>query len=54
MAVSVTTAARALGIGPDKAYRLIKADEFPAKTFTLGEVRKVATMSLWEVLGLRP
>ncbi len=31
-AVSVATAARALSIGADKAYELIKDGEFPART----------------------
>lgn len=52
-AVSVTTAARALGIGKDKAYELIKAELFPARVITLGATCRVATASLWEVLGVR-
>lgn len=51
-AVSVATAARAFGIGTDKAYALIKAEKFPAKTIPVGETQKVATLSLWEVLGV--
>ncbi|WP_406260138.1 DNA-binding protein [Streptomyces chartreusis] len=51
-AVSVATAARALGIGTDKAYALIKAERFPAKTIPVGETQKVATLSLWEALGV--
>ncbi len=50
--VNVVTAARALGIGADKAYDLIKADEFPAKLIPLGRTQKVATASLWKVLGV--
>ncbi|MEU3051095.1 MULTISPECIES: DNA-binding protein [unclassified Streptomyces] len=52
-AVSVATAARALGIGADKAYELIKGGEFPARTIPLGRTQKVATASLWEALGVR-
>ncbi|MEU9120147.1 DNA-binding protein [Streptomyces sp. NPDC048506] len=51
-AVSVATAARAFGIGTDKAYALIKAEKFPAKTIPVGETQKVATLSLWEALGV--
>lgn len=51
--VSVTTAARALGIGKDKAYELIKADLFPARVIPLGATCRVATASLWEVLRVR-
>ena len=51
-AVSVATAAKAFGIGPDKAYELIKRDEFPARTISLGSTRKVSTASLWEALGI--
>ncbi|MGD3111462.1 DNA-binding protein [Streptomyces sp. YGL11-2] len=51
-AVSVVTAARALGIGSDKAYELIKTDEFPAQTIPLGQTQKVSTASLWKVLGI--
>ncbi|MEU5683650.1 DNA-binding protein [Streptomyces venezuelae] len=50
--VNVVTAARALGIGADKAYDLIKADAFPAKLIPLGRTQKVATASLWEALGV--
>lgn len=51
-AVSVATAARAFGIGTDRAYALIKAEQFPAKTIPVGGTRKVATLSLWEALGV--
>ncbi|MER6391298.1 DNA-binding protein [Streptomyces sp. NPDC059999] len=51
-AVSVATAARALGIGKDKAYELIKADCFPARVIRLGATSRVATASLWDALGV--
>lgn len=51
-AVNVVTAARALGIGADKAYELIKLDAFPAQTIPLGQTQKVSTASLWKVLGI--
>ncbi len=50
--VNVVTAARALGVGRDKAYRLIKGGTFPARTLTLGGVTRVSTASLWEILGV--
>ncbi|WP_449475349.1 DNA-binding protein [Streptomyces abikoensis] len=49
--INVVTAARALGVGRDKAYRLIKEGAFPARTVTMGGVTKVSTASLWELLG---
>ncbi|MFE2034236.1 DNA-binding protein [Streptomyces scopuliridis] len=50
--VNVATAARALGIGRDKAYQLIKADEFPVATLPLGSTVRVPTVALWKVLGV--
>ncbi|WKV74203.1 DNA-binding protein [Streptomyces sp. PCS3-D2] len=52
-AVSVATAARALGIGQDKAHALIKGGVFPARVIPLGATTRVATASLWEVLGVQ-
>ncbi|MEU5429794.1 helix-turn-helix transcriptional regulator [Streptomyces sp. NPDC020799] len=53
-AVSVVTAARALGVSRDTAYKLVRAGTFPAQTFMVGETRKVATASLWKVLDVHP
>ncbi|MER5639383.1 DNA-binding protein [Kitasatospora sp. NPDC002227] len=50
--VSVETAARAFGIGRNKAMDLIRSGDFPAKTLQLGGTMKVSTASLREVLGL--
>lgn len=52
-AISVPTAARALGIGKDKAHALIKAGLFPARVIPLGSTSRVATASLWDALGVR-
>ncbi|WP_424217048.1 DNA-binding protein (plasmid) [Streptomyces sp. BI20] len=52
--VSVATAARALGIGKDKAYLLIKSGAFPAAVIPLGSTCRVATASLWRVLHVQP
>jgi hypothetical protein len=54
VAVNVSTAARALAIGKDKAYALIKAGSFPAKTFPAGDTLRVSTASLWKVLDVSP
>lgn len=48
--VNVSTAARALGIGRDKAYQLIRDDEFPVATLSLGGTVRVPTAALWKVL----
>jgi hypothetical protein len=50
--VNVVTAARALGIGHNKAYDLIKAGEFPVRTLTMGSTVRVPTAALWEALGV--
>ncbi len=50
--VNVETAARAFGIGRNKAMDLIRAGDFPAKTLKLGGTVKVPTASLREALGL--
>jgi hypothetical protein len=41
--VKVVTAARALGIGHNKAYDLIKAGDFPVRTLTLGSTVRIPT-----------
>ncbi|MEU5435400.1 DNA-binding protein [Streptomyces sp. NPDC020719] len=48
----MSTAARALMIGKDKAYALIKAGTFPAKTFPAGDTLRVSTASLHRVLDI--
>jgi hypothetical protein len=50
--VNVTTAARALGIGRDKAYELIRTEGFPVRTLALGGTVRVPTAELWKVLGV--
>ena len=51
--VNVTTAGRALGIGRDKAYELIRTGQFPVRTLPLGATVRVPTAELWKVLGVR-
>ncbi|MGW1629272.1 DNA-binding protein [Streptomyces anthocyanicus] len=50
--VNVTTAGRALGIGRDKAYELIRKGKFPVRTLPLGGTVRVPTVELWKVLGI--
>ncbi|MFI2258912.1 DNA-binding protein [Streptomyces tubercidicus] len=50
--VNVVTAGRALGIGRDKAYALIRAGGFPVRTLELGGTVRVSTVELWKVLGV--
>jgi excisionase family DNA binding protein len=50
--VNVTTAARALGIGRDKAYELVRAGTFPVRTLSLGSTVRVPTAELWKLLGV--
>lgn len=50
--VNVTTAGRALGIGRDKAYELIRAGTFPVRTLSLGGTVRVPTAELWKALGV--
>ncbi|MGW7572417.1 DNA-binding protein [Streptomyces sp. NPDC054765] len=50
--VNVTTAGRALGIGRDKAYELIRKGNFPVRTLLLGSTVRVPTAELWKVLGV--
>ncbi|WP_395371382.1 DNA-binding protein [Streptomyces tubercidicus] len=52
--VNVMTAGRALGIGRDKAYELIRAGGFPVRTLMLGGTVRVPTVELWKVLGIEP
>lgn len=50
--VNVTTAGRALGIGRDKAYELIREGRFPVRTLPLGGTVRVPTAELWKILGI--
>ncbi|MFF4050427.1 DNA-binding protein [Streptomyces chartreusis] len=50
--VNVVTAARALGISPNKAYQLIRDGQFPVRTLPLGSTLRVPTAALWKVLGV--
>ena len=50
--VNVVTAARALGISPNKAYQLIREGGFPVGTLSLGSTVRVPTAALWRALGV--
>ncbi|MDQ0990774.1 helix-turn-helix domain-containing protein [Streptomyces sp. V3I7] len=52
--VNVTTAGRALGIGRDKAYELVRSGRFPVRTLPLGRTVRVPTAELWRLLGIEP
>jgi hypothetical protein len=50
--VDLMTAARALGIGRTKAYELAKHDEFPCPVIRVGEMYRIPTPGLLELLGV--
>ncbi|MFB7081627.1 helix-turn-helix transcriptional regulator [Streptomyces sp. NPDC056308] len=50
--VNLETAGRALGIGKSKTYQLVREGTFPVPTLKLGEVVKVPTAGLKELLGV--
>jgi hypothetical protein len=50
--VDLMTAAAALGMGRTKAYDLARRDEFPCRCIRIGEIYRVPTPGLLELLGL--
>jgi hypothetical protein len=50
--VDLMTAARALGLGRTKAYELAKHDQFPCRIIRIGEVYRIPTPGLLELLGV--
>jgi hypothetical protein len=50
--VDLMTAARALGLGRTKAYNLAKRDQFPCRVIRIGEVYRIPTPGLLELLGV--
>jgi hypothetical protein len=52
--VDLLTAARALGLGRTKAYALARHDQFPCRVIRIGEIYRVPTAGLLELLGLSP
>jgi hypothetical protein len=52
--VDLLTAARALGLGRTKAYDLARRGRFPCRVIRIGEIYRVPTAGLLELLGLAP
>ena len=50
--VDLMTAARALRLSRNKAYKLAKADEFPCRVIRIGDMWRVPTAELLAVLGI--
>jgi hypothetical protein len=50
--VDLMTAALALGMGRTKAYDLARRDEFPCRIIRIGEIYRVPTAGLLELLGV--
>ncbi|MFJ8430503.1 DNA-binding protein [Kitasatospora sp. NPDC094019] len=50
--INVVTAARALGLGQNKAYEAIRDGVFPLDTIVVGGSRRVLTASLWRLLQI--
>jgi hypothetical protein len=50
--VDLMTAALALGLGRTKAYDLARRDEFPCRVIRIGEIYRVPTAGLLELLGV--
>ncbi len=52
--VDLLTAARALGLGRTKAYDLARHGRFPCRVIRIGDIYRVPTAGLLELLGLMP
>ncbi|WP_225878421.1 helix-turn-helix domain-containing protein [Spongiactinospora rosea] len=50
--IPLLTAARALGISRNSAYRLVKRGEFPCRVIQIGETYRVPTAEILSILGL--
>ena len=46
------TAARVLGLGRTKAYELAKHDRFPCRVIRIGDLYRIPTAGLLELLGV--
>ena len=49
--VDLMTAARVLGLGRTKAYELAKHDRFPCRVIRIGDLYRIPTAGLLELLG---
>ena len=52
--VDLMAAAAALGLGRTKAYELAKQDQFPCRVIRIGELYRIPTAGLLELLGVSP
>ncbi len=52
--VDLMTAAAALGLGRTKAYALARSGQFPCPLIRIGEIYRVPTAGLLELLGVTP
>ena len=52
--IDLMTAARALGLGRTKAYDLARRQQFPCRVIRIGDIYRVPTVGLLELLGLAP
>ena len=50
--VDLMTAAAALGLGRTKAYELARLGRFPGRVIRIGEVYRIPTPGLLELLGV--
>ncbi len=50
--VDLLTAASALGLGRTKAYELAKRGQFPCRVIRIGEIYRIPTAGLLELLGI--
>ena len=50
--VDLMTAAAALGLGRTKAYELVHRGQFPCRVIRIGEVYRIPTAGLLELLGV--
>jgi len=50
--VDLMTAARVLGLGRTKAYELAKQDRFPCRVIRIGDLYRIPTAGLLELLGV--
>ena len=52
--VDLMTAASALGLGRTKAYELAKHGQFPCRVIRIGDIYRIPTAGLLELLGIPP
>jgi Helix-turn-helix domain len=50
--VDLMTAAAALGLGRTKAYELARRGQFPCRVIRIGEIYRIPTPGLLELLGV--